>query len=267
MIAYPEIDPIIVQIGPLAVRWYSLAYVFGILGGAWYADRINKKRLPHIEHLKISDDFMLWAIFGIVLGGRLGYVLFYNASYYFSFPGEILKVWQGGMSFHGGLLGIIIASLLFCKVKKIAVFNLFDLLACAAPIGLFFGRIANFINGELYGRPTDASIGMIFPTGGPVPRHPSQLYEATLEGLVLFVILAFLTWKTNARQKAGTLSAVFMIGYGASRIIVENFREPDAHIGFLFAQVTTGQLLSYPMVLIGFILLWWASRYQAEKGK
>lgn len=260
MIPYPEIDPVLFSIGPLAIRWYSLAYVVGIVGGSWYADKLNQKINPKIPNLKISDDFMIWAILGIIIGGRFGYVFFYNAAYFLDYPAEIFKVWQGGMSFHGGLLGVIISSIIFCKLKKIPVFGLFDILACTAPIGLFFGRIANFINGELYGRPTESPIGMVFPAGGPVARHPSQLYEAFLEGLVLFLVLAFLSWKTKARSKPGFLSGVFMIGYGSSRIIVENFREPDAHIGFLFGQITTGQLLSYPMIITGFILLWWSSR-------
>jgi len=255
MLTYPQIDPIIFEIGPLAIRWYSLAYVGGIILGCLYADHLNKTP-PSQKNLKFFDDFMTWAVLGIVLGGRLGYVLFYNFGYYSSHPMDIIKLWEGGMSFHGGFLGVAVASIIYCKKYKIQLIPLFDLAACAAPIGLFFGRIANFINGELYGRVTDSSIGMVFPGGGALPRHPSQLYEAALEGLVLFVILFVIAKFTKARQKPGILTGIFLAGYGLSRIIVENFREPDSQIGFLFAEITTGQMLSVPMLLggIGFIV-------------
>ncbi len=254
MLSFPNIDPVIFEFGPLAIRWYSVSYIAGILLGSLYADWLNKK--PPIDNsLKVFDDFMVWLILGIILGGRLGYVLFYNISYYATNPLEILQVWQGGMSFHGGFLGVVVATFLFCKKYKVKIWILLDLLACAAPIGLFFGRIANFINGELYGRVTDSPLGMIFPYAGNFPRHPSQLYEAVLEGVILFTLLAYLAIFTKARQKTGLVSGVFVLGYAVSRGIVEFFREPDAHIGFLFANITTGQLLSIPMGLLGCYLI------------
>lgn len=250
MLTYPQIDPVLIEIGPLAIRWYSLAYVVGILLGCAYADWLNKK--PPVEKkLNFFDDFMTWAVLGIIIGGRAGYVLFYNFAYYADHPFDIIKLWEGGMSFHGGFLGVVVASVIYCKKNKINPFVLFDLAAAAAPIGLFFGRIANFINGELFGRVTKSNVGMVFPNGGPLPRHPSQLYEAVFEGLVLFALIAFLAIYTKARSKTGLLSGVFVAGYGLARIIVENFREPDVQIGFLFGHITTGQLLSFPMVIIG----------------
>jgi phosphatidylglycerol:prolipoprotein diacylglycerol transferase len=259
MIAYPNIDPVLIAIGPFAVRWYSLAYVAGIVLGGLYADWLNRKP-PMQKNLKVYEDFMAWAIFGIILGGRLGYVLFYNLPFYLENPLDILKVWHGGMSFHGGLIGTIVATIIFCKKNKIGVWPLFDLLACAAPIGLFFGRMANFINGELYGRPTDVPWAMIFPTGGDLPRHPSQLYEAGLEGLVLFSVLLLAAKFTNIKAKAGALSGIFMSGYALSRMIIEHFREPDEQIGFLFGDITTGQLLSIPMFIAGLVIIFVAVR-------
>ncbi len=254
MISYPNIDPVILEIGPLAIRWYSVAYIIGIVGGCWYADILNKKP-PVIKNLKVSDDFMVWVIFGIILGGRIGYVLFYNLPFYLENPIDALKVWQGGMSFHGGLLGFIAATSIFCRKYKINVLSLLDLAACVTPIGLFFGRLANFINGELYGRVTDSSLGMIFPNGGPLPRYPSQLFEATLEGLLLFSVMFLLTKYTNIKSYTGRLSGIFLCWYGLSRMFLENFREPDEQIGFLFYHITTGQMLSMPMLLLGIFML------------
>lgn len=255
MLVFPNIDPIAIHIGAFGVRWYSLAYMAGIIGGWWLISRENARK--PLENLSKSalDDMIIFAVLGIVLGGRLGYVLFYKPDYYLQHPLEILHVWEGGMSFHGGFLGIVIAFAIFCRKYKINFLRLTDLLACAAPIGLFFGRIANFINGELFGRVTDANMGMIFPTGGELPRHPSQLYEAGLEGAVLFVIMLFLLKKTDLRDKAGRLSGVFLIGYSAARAICENFREPDSFLGFLYGGLTMGQLLSAPMLIGGFYLL------------
>lgn len=234
-----------------------MAYVAGILLGCFYADYLNKKP-PIQKNLKVFDDFMTWAVLGIVLGGRLGYVLFYNFGYYIEKPLDIFKLWEGGMSFHGGFLGVAVACILYCRRIKVTPLILFDLAACAAPIGLFFGRLANFINGELYGRITDSKWGMVFPHGGPFPRYPSQLFEAALEGVVLFVILAYLANFTKSRERPGFLSGVFVVGYGLSRIIIENFREPDAQIGLLFGSITTGQMLSIPMVLGGIGLIVYA---------
>ena len=255
MLQYPQIDPAIVHIGAFGVRWYSLAYMAGILLGWWLIVRENaRKPLPNLSKTAL-DDMVMWAVGGIILGGRFGYALFYKPEHYLQHPLEILRVWEGGMSFHGGLLGTIIAFFLFCRKYKIKFLALADLLACAAPIGLFFGRIANFINGELYGRVTDASVGMIFPTGGDLPRHTSQLYEATLEGAVLFAIMLFLLNKTNLREHTGKLSGIFLIGYSLARIICEYFREPDAFLGFLYAGTTMGQILSLPMLAVGLWLV------------
>ncbi len=263
MLIYPQIDPVIIAFGPLAISWYSLAYVAGIVLGCLYADWLNKKP-PSQQNLKVFDDFMTWAVLGIILGGRLGYVLFYNPSYYLEHPLDIMKLWEGGMSFHGGFLGVVVACIIYCRKYKIALMPLFDLVACAAPIGLLFGRLANFINGELYGRVTDSQWGMIFPNGGALPRYPSQLFEAALEGLVLLIVTAILVNFTKAKQKPGILSGVFVAGYGISRIIVENFREPDAQIGFLFGHATMGQMLSVPMVLGGVgLIIYAASRKNA----
>jgi len=209
------------------------------------------------------DDFVVWATLGVVLGGRLGYVLFYSSGYYAENPLAILEIWKGGMSFHGGLIGVIVATLLFVRRRGIRFLPFADLVACAAPIGLFLGRIANFFNGELYGRVSDVAWAIVFPRGGPEPRHPSQLYEAGLEGLVLFVLLYGL-WRINGiRQRPGTLVGTFFAGYGLARTTVELFREPDTHIGFLLGGTTTGQWLSVPMVVLGLSLIVW-SKSRAE---
>ncbi len=254
MIPFPNIDPVAIHLGKLGVRWYSLAYMAGILLGWWVIARENKRRPLENLTKQALDDIVVWAVLGIVLGGRLGYVFFYKPEYYLHNPLEIFKVWEGGMSFHGGLIGTITAFYLFCRKYKIRFLSLMDLLSCAAPIGLFFGRIANFINGELFGRVTDAQIGMIFPNGGELPRHPSQLYEAGLEGLLLFIIMMLLLKKTDLRAKPGYLSGLFLILYGLARIVCEYFREPDAFLGFLYAGTTMGQLLSLPMIIIGLYL-------------
>lgn len=255
MLQFPNIDPVALKIGGFAIRWYSLAYMAGILLGWWVIARENMRKPVANLNKAALDNMVVWAVVGIVFGGRLGYVLFYKPEHYLQHPLEILRVWEGGMSFHGGLLGTIIAFYLFCRKYKIRFLSLMDLLACVAPIGLFFGRIANFINGELFGRVTDAHIGMIFPKGGDLPRHPSQLYEAAAEGLLLFIIMMWLLKKTNARDKTGYLSGVFLVLYSLARIICEHFRDPDSFIGFLYAGTTMGQLLSLPMLVIGLYLL------------
>lgn len=255
MLPYPNIDPVALQLGPLAIRWYSLAYLAGILLGWWYIKSAHKKRPLANLTKKAFDDMVVWAVLGIILGGRLGYVLFYNLTYYVSNPLQAFHIWEGGMSFHGGMLGVILAFFLFCRKYKIAFLPLMDLIACAAPIGLFFGRVANFINGELYGRVTDSALGMIFPHGGNSPRHPSQLYEAGMEGLILFFVLYALLTRASLRDKPGALSGVFLVGYSISRSIAECFREPDAQLGFLFGSATMGQLLSAPMLALGIYLL------------
>lgn len=254
MIPFPEIDPVAVQIGPLAVRWYGLAYVAGFVLGQWLAMRLAD-RDPMRPSRKDIDRLAGWLIIGVALGGRLGFVLFYNLAYYLEHPLEVLAIWQGGMSFHGGLLGVVTALLLFSWRSRIPLLALSDIVAVVVPIGLFFGRLANFINAELWGRPTDAPWGVVFP-GQDIARHPSQLYEAALEGVVLFAVLFLLARIPSMRRRTGALTGVFLLGYGLARITVEFFREPDAHLGYLFAGATMGQLLSFPMVLVGLLLIW-----------
>jgi phosphatidylglycerol:prolipoprotein diacylglycerol transferase len=216
----------------------------------WLAQR----RPSLVTRLQI-DDFLVWATLGVVLGGRLGYVLFYQPLHYLHNPLDILMVWQGGMSFHGGLAGVILAMVLFARKHRIPFFALTDIVACATPVGLFLGRLANFVNGELYGRPSNVPWGMVFPNGGPAPRHPSQLYEATLEGVVLFLLLFVLARFTRAKERLGLLSGVFLAGYAISRIVAELFREPDVQIGFLPGGTTMGQWLSAPMLVVGIVFI------------
>ena len=258
-IPFPAIDPVLISIGPLAIRWYSLAYIAGILLGWRYIVSLSARK-PGVIDAAAIDDLIVWLVFGIILGGRLGYVLFYKPGYYLMNPIEAAYVWEGGMSFHGGALGVILAMALFARKRGIDFLRLADMVACAAPIGLFFGRIANFINGELFGRPSDVAWAVVFPRGGPEPRHPSQIYESFLEGLVLFLILAALWRYTRLRDRPGALGGVFLLGYGAFRLFVEFFREPDAHLGFLFGGVTMGQLLSLPLVIVG---VWLVARKPA----
>lgn len=264
---FPEIDPVIFAIGPLAVRWYALAYIVGLVGGWGYIVWLLR-RPPATMTAEAVGDFVTWAIVGVILGGRLGYVIFYNPGHFLAHPLEILALWDGGMSFHGGLAGVALAIVAFAKKRGIAVLSLADLIACAAPIGLFLGRVANFVNGELYGRPTDVPWAVAFPAGGGIGRHPSQLYEAALEGLVLFVVLLVLVRATRARWRPGLLTGVFLSGYGLARIAVEFVREPDPQLGFLFAGATMGQLLSLPLALAGAGLLVWAlTRPEAAPGR
>ena len=257
-LTFPEIDPVIVSFGPFAIRWYALAYIAGLLI-AWRYCRWLTARPPARLSADAFDDFLFWATLGVVLGGRLGYVLFYKPGYYLFNPEEIVFVWQGGMSFHGGLIGVLAAIVFFARKQGVHVFTLADIVGCAAPIGLFLGRIANFINGELFGRATDAPWGMAFPNGGPLPRHPSQLYEAALEGLVLFIVLHVMA-RAGALERGGLISGAFLAGYGLARFVVEVFREPDRHLGFLFGGATMGQLLSIPMILAGVAIMVWARR-------
>ena len=259
---FPEIDPVAFQWGWLIIRWCSLAYIFGLLGAWGLARVMSKKSGSQWTVLKI-DDFLLWATIGIILGGRLGYVFFYNLNYYLEYPAQILAIWQGGMSFHGGLIGVIVAAILFARKKEIPLFSMSDILVCVAPIGLFLGRVANFINGELFGRETQqVPWAIIFPAGGDMPRHPSQLYEALTEGILLFVILNVLWWFVpKYRERAGFLTGLFFILYGLFRFALEFFREPDAHLGFIFEQLTMGQLLCIPMVLLGVLIVVRVSPY------
>lgn len=253
IITLPELNPIAIAIGPIQIRWYSLAYIAGILFTMFWLKKCNKNN--QIMSNEAYDDWLFWAVISIILGGRIGYVLFYHSIYFFKHPLEIFAIWQGGMSFHGGLIGAICGMYFFARKYKIDFLKLTDCLAIAAPIGLFFGRIANFINMELYGRVTESNYGVIFPNAGELPRHPSQLYEATLEGLLTFTILIILYKFSKIKEKTGFLSGLFLIFYGSFRILIENFREPDQQIGYLFANITMGQLLSLPLILFGMAII------------
>ncbi len=249
-ILFPAFDPVAVSLGPFVVRWYALAYIAGIVGGWWLARRLVALA-PVAATREQIDDFVTWTTLGIVLGGRLGYVLFYRPSHYLQAPWEALYVWQGGMSFHGGALGVLAALVLFCRHHGLDLLRFSDRVTAVVPIGICLGRLANFVNGELWGRVTDVPWGVIFPGAGPEPRHPSQLYQAGLEGLALFVLLQALVRVPGIRARPGFVAGAFLAGYGAARIVGETFRQPDAFLGFLFAGATMGQLLSLPMVLAG----------------
>jgi phosphatidylglycerol:prolipoprotein diacylglycerol transferase len=260
-IPFPAIDPIAVAIGPFAIRWYALAYIVGLLTGWRYCVWLASKP-PRLVERRDVDDFLAWATLGVVLGGRIGYVLFYNLGYYSQHPIEALYLWHGGMSFHGGAIGVTIAIFLFTRARAIPVLAFSDIICAAIPIGLFFGRIANFINGELFGRETNVPWAMVFPNGGPVPRHPSQLYEAFCEGVLLFLLL-FIALQRGARWRPGILSGLFLAGYAVARMSGELFRQPDAQLGFLIFGMTMGQLLSIPLLIAGVGLILWALRHPA----
>ncbi len=253
---FPQIDPILIHIGPLAIRWYGLMYLFGFL-----AAYLLIRHLARYRNLPLDSDgaadLLFYGAVGVVAGGRLGYVLFYNPAWYLAHPFDAFAIWQGGMSFHGGLLGVVAATLIFCRRRKLSVLLTGDILVTAATVGLGLGRLGNFINGELWGRPTDLPWGTVFPGAGPEPRHPSQLYQAFLEGLVLFLILY---WLHRRRVAQGVPFFAFFIGYGVFRFLVEFVRQPDAHLGFLWGGATMGQLLSIPMILFGLAGLYWVSR-------
>jgi phosphatidylglycerol:prolipoprotein diacylglycerol transferase len=255
VIPYPAIDPVLIEFGPFAIRWYALAYIAGLLIG-WRYCLSMARRPPQVIDPAALDDFLVWVTLGVVLGGRIGYVLFYNLPFYLQHPVDALKIWTGGMSFHGGAIGVVLATLLFTRLRKIDFLGLSDILVCAVPIGLFLGRLANFINGELYGRPSDVWWAMVFPSDPTrLPRHPSQLYEAALEGVVLFVILYVLQRYTRAREYRGLLSGVFLTGYAVARIVAEFFRQPDQQLGYLLGGLTMGQLLSIPALIVGLWLI------------
>jgi len=263
-IDFPAFDPVLISIGPFAIRWYALAYIFGILFGWLYARAIirNETLWGGKAPLTVTDfdDYIVWVTLGIILGGRIGYVLFYNPAYFLAHPAEIFQLWNGGMSFHGGFAGCVLAVVLFALKRKIQILPLGDITCAVAPIGLLLGRLANFINGELWGRPSDVSWAMVFPGAGPLPRHPSQLYEAALEGIVLFVVLAIMFWRTQARYEPGKLVGAFVFLYGLFRFLVEFVREPDAQlVGFTQATgLHMGQWLSLPMILLGLYLMFTA---------
>jgi phosphatidylglycerol:prolipoprotein diacylglycerol transferase len=260
---FPGFDPVLISIGPFAIRWYALAYVVGILLGWWLARRIAANagywgRGSPITPVDV-DDVIVWCALGIVLGGRIGYVLFYQPAYYAAHPEEIFVLWRGGMSFHGGFLGTVLALILFAWRRKIPVLSMLDLAAIVTPIGLFLGRLANFVNGELWGRVTDVPWAVIFPHAGPEPRHPSQLYEAGLEGILLFLILISAV-RRGALARPGLIGGLFVGGYGFTRVFGELFREPDAHLGYLAGGLTMGMLLSIPMIGVGAAAILYAAR-------
>ena len=248
----PSIDPVILSLGIFDIRWYSLAYIAGFIIGSIIIKYLNKKLLNILSNKQI-DSFFIWSILGVIIGGRFGYVLFYQTSYLFINPIYILKIWTGGMSFHGGLIGIIISIYLFCKKNNIQFFYLSDLVSIVAPIGLFFGRIANFINNELYGKITNFPFAIIYPEIDLQPRHPSQLYEAFLEGIILFIILFTYFNKTKSDPTIGKISGLFLILYATFRILIEFLREPDSHIGLIFNIASMGQILSIPLIIMGVI--------------
>jgi phosphatidylglycerol:prolipoprotein diacylglycerol transferase len=257
-IPFPAFDPVLISVGPIAIRWYALADIVGILLGWVYARAIIRRETlwdgPAPMTVTDFDDFVLWVTLGIILGGRIGYVLFYNPGYFAAHPLESVQLWKGGMSFHGGFLGCVLAVVLFARRRGLPILSLGDLTCAAGTIGIFLGRIANFINGELWGRPTDVPWAMVFPNGGPLPRHPSQLYEAALEGLVLFTVLALLI-RAGALKRPGLILGAFALGYAIARAIGEHFREPDIQIGFLWGGLTMGTLLSLPLMLAGIALI------------
>jgi len=257
-ITHPQIDPVMISLGPLQVHWYGVAYVIGILFGWWYAKKLA--RTNHIWGESNSpmaeldiDDFLIWAVGGIILGGRIGYILFYDLASYVENPVNILKVWQGGMSFHGGLAGIIIAMIIFARRRGFSPYSLFDVIAASCGVGIFLGRVANFINQELYGKTSDVPWAVIFPVKDDLPRHPSQLYEGILEGLIVFMILAILIWQFKKLRYPGFIGGMFLAGYALSRIFVEFFRIPDAQLGYFFGTswVTMGMMLSLPVFAVG----------------
>jgi phosphatidylglycerol---prolipoprotein diacylglyceryl transferase len=260
LIDFPVFNPIAVQIGPIAIRWYALAYIVGIVAGWIYASALVKNQRLWAGEVPITlpqlDDFILWVTIGIIVGGRTGYVLFYNLAVFIQHPAEIFELWKGGMSFHGGFLGCVAAVMVFARRNNISILSLGDITTAVAPIGLLLGRLANFINSELWGRPADPSLpwAIVFPNGGPEPRHPSQLYEAGLEGILLFIVLAVMI-RMGALKRPGLILGSFIALYGVARITGELFREPDPQLGFLWGGLTMGMLLSVPMIIVGIIII------------
>lgn len=270
---FPAIDPVAVAIGPVTIKWYALAYIVGLVGGWWYARRLVQDdrlwgggiRRPSLTDI---DDMIVWVALGVVLGGRIGYVLFYNLPLYLADPIEIFAIRNGGMSFHGGFIGAVLAMVLFARSRKLGAYTLLDIAAVVVPIGLFFGRIANFVNGELWGRAApDLPYAIVFPTGGDVPRHPSQLYEAATEGFLLFVVMAVCVRRFGFRRP-GLVGGIFVLGYAIARTFCEFFREPDRQLGYLFGTglgplgggITMGMLLCVPMALVGIVYIVLAAR-------
>jgi phosphatidylglycerol:prolipoprotein diacylglycerol transferase len=266
-ITFPVFDPVAISLGPIAIRWYALAYIGGIVLGWIYARALIKSEKlwggPAPISLAQMDDFILWVTIGIIVGGRSGYVLFYNLPFFIEHPAAIFKLWEGGMSFHGGFLGCVVAVMWFARKNGISILSLGDIVTAVGPIGLFLGRLANFINSELWGRVADPSQpwAVVFPNGGPLPRHPSQLYEAFLEGILLFTVLAVMI-RMGALKRPGLILGSFILIYALARITGEMFREPDPQLGFLWRGLTMGMLLSVPMIFAGIVLI-----VQAWRGK
>ncbi|MDN7354495.1 prolipoprotein diacylglyceryl transferase [Acetobacter senegalensis] len=267
VLLFPQFDPVLVHLGPLTIRWYALSYIAGIVLGIALLRRLVRLA-PRAGTAEQADDFLGWVTLGVLLGGRLGYILFYQPGYYLTHPLAILKVWQGGMSFHGGALGVIIAMALFTWYNRINFLAFADRVTVAVPIGLGLGRIANFINGELWGREAPASLpwAMIFPDAGGIPRHPSELYEALTEGLLLFLVMFAASRKQSLRERPGFLAGLFLVGYGCARSFCEFFREPDSFLGFLPGGLTMGQLLCIPMIIAGSALIMHARRSPVYAG-
>jgi phosphatidylglycerol:prolipoprotein diacylglycerol transferase len=252
---FPHFNPVALSIGPIDIRWYALSYIAGILLGWWYCVRMSRLPPQRIKREQF-DDLVTWIVVGIIVGGRLGQVLLWEPGYYFAHPLEIVQVWKGGMAFHGGMLGVFLAIYLYGRSQKLGFFTISDIVACGVPIGLCLGRIANFVNGELWGRVTDVPWAVIFPNpaAGGAPRHPSQLYEAALEGVALFILMHICGRSLAVRERTGTLSGIFLIGYGLARSISEFFREPEVDLG-ANAVTTWGQILCIPMILFGLYLV------------
>jgi phosphatidylglycerol:prolipoprotein diacylglycerol transferase len=270
VIPFPAFDPVLVHLGPFAIRWYALAYIAGILLGWAYARMLvrstrlwgGKAPLTVLDF----DDFVLWVTLGIILGGRLGYVLFYNPQHFAAHPLEIFQLWNGGMSFHGGFTGCVAAVVGFARKRGLSILSLGDITCAVGTIGIFLGRIANFINGELWGRAADIPWAMVFPNGGPLPRHPSQLYEAALEGLVLFTVLALLM-RMGALKRPGLIIGAFAVVYSIARTTSEFFREPDAQLGFLWGGATMGQLLCIPLSIVGVGFIAYALKHPLQQAR
>jgi len=268
--AFPDFDPVLIHLGPVAIRWYGLAYVGGIVLG-WLCARaiVRSARLwggPAPMTPVDIDNFVVWATLGVLLGGRTGYVLFYGPAHFASHPAEIIQPWKGGMSFHGGFAGVVVAVVLFAQSRGVPIFSLGDVICAVYPIGHFLGRVANFINGELWGRPSDMPWAMVFPTAGPMPRHPSQLYEAALEGLLLLIVLRLLIGN-GALKRPGLVIGAFAVGYALMRCFCELFREPDLQLGFLWGGLTMGMLLSLPLILAGLAFVWNALHPPMQVGR
>ena len=254
ILLHPSIDPIIFSFGAIHIRWYSIAYIAAFLLGSYLIKHLNNSKISKIDN-KLLDDFFIWAVLGVIFGGRIGYVIFYQFNYFLHNPTYIFYIWEGGMSFHGGLAGMIFSIFIFSKIKKTNFFALSDLISLVAPIGLFFGRIANFINIELIGKTTTFPIAIIYPTIDNLPRHPSQLYEALLEGLILFIILISVYLIKRTKISHGHISSIFLIFYGIVRFLIEFLREPDEHLGLFFNFFSMGQLLCIPLILFGIMIL------------